>query len=188
MCFDAGFEVCLLQSTVRSGPYRRCCATTAGQRVAWLGEALGVSRSGFHAWLNRFPGQDARYDEALCEIKDSFKDSDGTYGARRVWHALLAEGLSCSLHLIERFVRDSALRARPRRRGLPKDEGECPAIMRNVLDQLPAARPNQKWVAEPTRLWTAEGWLYVVAVIDQCSRCVVGLTMNPNMTGQASPP
>lgn len=44
--------------------------------VAWLCEALGVSRSGFHAWLNRSPSQHARYDEALLDkIKDGFKDS-----------------------------------------------------------------------------------------------------------------
>ena len=35
--------------------------------VAWLCEALGVSRSGFHAWLNRSPSQHARYDEALLD-------------------------------------------------------------------------------------------------------------------------
>ncbi len=61
--------------------------------VAWLCEALGVSRSGFHAWLNRSPSHHARYDEVLLDkIKGSFKDSDRTYGARRVWHDLLAEG------------------------------------------------------------------------------------------------
>lgn len=61
--------------------------------VAWLCEALGVSRSGFHAWLHRSPSQHARYDEALLDkIKISFKDSDRTYGARRVWHDLLAGG------------------------------------------------------------------------------------------------
>lgn len=113
--------------------------------VAWLCEALGVSRSGFHAWLNRSPSRHARYDEALLEkIKDSFKDSDRTYGARRVWHDLLAEGLSCGLHRIARLMRDNALRARSRRRGLPKDGGERSVIMLNVLDrQFMADRPNQ---------------------------------------------
>ncbi len=42
--------------------------------VAWLCEALGVSRSGFHAWLNRSPSRHARQDEVLLDkIKDSFK-------------------------------------------------------------------------------------------------------------------
>ena len=33
--------------------------------VAWLCSALDVSRSGFHAWLNRSPSARSRYDEAL---------------------------------------------------------------------------------------------------------------------------
>ena len=57
--------------------------------------------------------------------------------------------------------------------------------MPNVLDrQFAAARPNQKWVADLTYLWTAEGWLYVAAVIDLFSRRVVGWSMNANMTAQ----
>lgn len=53
--------------------------------IAWLCEALGISRSGFHVWLNRSPNQHARYGEALLDkINDSFKGSDRTYGAQRV--------------------------------------------------------------------------------------------------------
>ncbi|WP_183658027.1 IS3 family transposase [Brucella daejeonensis] len=154
--------------------------------VAWLCEALGVSRSGFHAWLNRSPSRHARQDEVLLDkIKDSFQDSDRTYGARRVWHDLLAEGLSCGLHRVERLMHENALRARPRRRGSPKDGGERSVIMPNVLDrQFAADRPNQKWVADFTYLWTAEGWLYVAAVIDLFSRRVVGWSMNTSMTSQ----
>jgi putative transposase len=87
----------------------------------------------------------------------------------------LEEGLSCGLHRIERLMRLNALRARPRRRGLPKDAGNRAVIMPNVLDrQFMAERPNQKWVADFPYIWTAEGWLYVAAVIDLFSRRVVG--------------
>ena len=34
--------------------------------VAWLCEALDVSRSGFHAWLNRSPSKRTQDDEMLC--------------------------------------------------------------------------------------------------------------------------
>ena len=44
--------------------------------------------------------------------------------------------------------------------------------------------PNQKWIAYFTYIWTAEGWLYVVAVIDLFSRRVVGRSMNANMMSQ----
>ncbi len=82
-------------------------------------------------------------------------------------------------------MHENALRARPRRRGSPKDGGERSVIMPNVLDrQFAADRPNQKWVADFTYLWTAEGWLYVAAVIDLFSRRVVGWSMNTSMTSQ----
>ena len=129
--------------------------------VAWMCGALGVSRSGFHAWLIRPPSQRARDDEVIgAKVRASHVGSYRTYGARRVWHDLLADGISCGLHRIERLMRAQGLRARPRRRGLPKDHGDRSVIAGNVLDrQFTADRPNQKWVADFTYIWTAEGWL-----------------------------
>jgi putative transposase len=155
--------------------------------VAWQCEALGVSRSGFHAWLKRPRSARALTDEAILpKVRSSFVSSARTYGARRVWRDVLADGVSCGLHKIERLMRAEALRARPRRRGLPKDEGErlvSPAS--NVLDrQFTAERPNQKWIADFTYIWTAEGWLYVAAVIDLFSRRVVGWSMKAEMNAQ----
>ena len=121
--------------------------------IKWLCEALGVSRSGFHAWLTRSPSRRAREDETLsAKVRASFLDSDRTYGARRVWHDLLEDGASCGLHRVERLMRVQALRARPRRRGLPADNGErkADAIAPNLLDRrFEAEAPNKKWVAEP---------------------------------------
>jgi putative transposase len=154
--------------------------------VAWMCGALGVSRSGFHAWLTRAPSRRACDDEEIgARVRASHVGSYRTYGARRVWHDLLAEGISCGLHRIERLMRQQGLRARPRRRGLPKDHGERSVIAGNVLDrQFTADRPNQKWVADFTYIWTAEGWLYVAAVIDLFSRRVVGWSMSDTMTAQ----
>ncbi|MBB3359857.1 transposase InsO family protein [Novosphingobium sp. BK486] len=82
-------------------------------------------------------------------------------------------------------MRQQGLRARPRRRGLPKDHGEKSVVAANVLDrQFVADAPNQKWVADFTYIWTAEGWLYVAAVIDLFSRRVVGWSMSATMTAQ----
>ncbi|MBC7521537.1 MAG: IS3 family transposase, partial [Sandarakinorhabdus sp.] len=74
---------------------------------------------------------------------------------------------------------------RPRRRGLPKDDGQRSVTAENVLErQFRAEAPNQKWVADFTYIWTAEGWLYVAAVIDLFSRRVVGWSMSATMTAQ----
>ena len=64
-------------------------------RCDWLCEALGVSRGGYYAWLTRPRSQRSRSDEELsAKVRASFLASDRTYGARRVWHDLLAEGVS----------------------------------------------------------------------------------------------
>jgi transposase InsO family protein len=81
----------------------------------------------------------------------------------------------------------AGLRARPRRRRLPKDEGDrqIATMPLNILDrQFEAERPNQKWIADFTYIWAAEGWLYVSAVIDLFSRRVVGWSMSAGMTAQ----
>ena len=156
--------------------------------VAWLCEALGVSRSGFHAWLKRGPCARSREDEAIMPaVRASFAASARTYGARRIWRDVLEAGFSCGLHKIQRLMRAQALRARPRRRALPKDDGErsASAIAPNVLDrQFTADQPNRKWIADFTYVWTAEGWLYVAAVIDLFSRRVVGWSMKAEMSAQ----
>jgi putative transposase len=149
-------------------------------------EALGVSRSGYYAWLVRPRGRRSLDDEALgAQVRQSFLGSDRTYGARRVWHDVLALGHRCGLHRVERLMRAQALRARPRRRGLPQDRGVRSAIAGNVLDrQFQSETPNQKWVADFTYIWTAEGWLYVAVVLDLYSRRTVGWSMQASITCQ----
>lgn len=129
-----------------------------------------------------------RSDEILGQaVRTSFLTSDRTYGARRVWHDVLAEGHRTGLHRVERLMRAQALRARPRRRGLPVDRGRRPtgAVAPNVLNrEFVAAGPNRKWAADFTYVWTAEGWLYVAIVLDLYSRRVVGWSMHQAMTVQ----
>jgi putative transposase len=156
--------------------------------AGWLCGALGVSRGGFYAWLTRPRSHRRRIEEELgAKVRASFLSSDRTYGARRVWHDVLAEGARCGLHRIERLMRSQGLKARPRRRRLPPDLGErqAAAVAPNMLDRaFEASAPNRRWIADFTYLWTAEGWLYVAAVIDLFSRRVVGWSMSAAMTAQ----
>ena len=56
------------------------------------------------AWLT--PAQRSRSDEELeAKVWTSFLASDRTYGARRIWKDMLAEGVACGLHRIERLMR-----------------------------------------------------------------------------------
>jgi putative transposase len=116
--------------------------------------------------------------QLVTAIATSFKASDRTYGARWVWHDVIEAGLLCGLQRIERLMRQNALKARPKRRGKPQDDGERSLITDNILDRdFEADRPNQKWPADFTYIWTTQGWLYVAVVLDLFSRRTVGRSM-----------
>jgi len=153
-----------------------------------LGEALGVSRSGVYAWRTRPHSLRARTDvQILGTIRTSFALSDRTYGARRMVDEVRDAGHVCGRQRAARLMRSAALWARPRRRARPQDDGvrAVHAIAPNVLDrQFTAPAPDQKWVADFKYLWTAEGWLFVAAVLDLFSRRVVGWSMHATMTTQ----
>ncbi len=68
---------------------------------------------------------------------------------------------------------------------LPPDLGErhVGVAVPNVLDRtFEADAPKGKWIADFSYILTAEGWLYVAAVIDLQSRRMVGWSMSAAMT------
>ena len=61
-------------------------------------------------------------------------------------------------------------------------ERQVAAVAANVLDRsFEAPAPNRKWIPDFTYVWTAEGWLYLAAVVDLFSRRVVGWSMRAAM-------
>jgi putative transposase len=167
-------------------------AFIAKHRGAWqtgeLCEALGVSRGGFYDWLKRPRSRRSLENEKLlAQVRTSFERSDRTYGSPRVWHDLRAWGFACGRHRVARLMLAAGLQARRKRRRLPSDQGVRPesSIAPNILDrQFEAMRPNQRWVADFTYIWTAEGWLYFAVVLDLFSRRVVGWSMSDQMSAQ----
>jgi putative transposase len=149
---------------------------------------LAVSHGGFYGWCARGPSRRSLENARLTGlIRQSFLESGRTYGSPRVWRDLVQWDECCSENRVARLMRYAGLRARPKPRRLPGDEGVRPehAIAPNVLDrQFEAEGPNRKWVADFTYLWTAEGWLYVAVVLDLFSRKVVGWSMSAQMTAQ----
>ncbi len=149
---------------------------------------LEVSASGFYEWMSR--GRSARCQEnarLTVRIRESFEQSDRTYGSPRVWRDLHAAGERCSENRVARLMRAAQLQARSKRRRLPIDSAQRieAAIAPNMLErQFEAAAPNQKWVADFSYVWTAEGWLYVAGVMDLYSRRIVGWSMSESMNAQ----
>ena len=138
---------------------------------------LGVSVSGYFAWRGRPPSWHDRQDAVLLtHIRSAFSLSNGTYGSPRMTRELQDEGFAVGRHRVARLMRENGLKARMKRRfRRTTDSHHAWPIAPNLLEQnFTAMRPNQKWVADISYVWTREGWLYLAVVLDLFSRRVVG--------------
>jgi putative transposase len=150
-------------------------------KVAWLCEALLVSRSGYYAWQERQdkPGKRAQENKLLNErIGEEFRRSRQTYGSPRLAHVLGCPGRR---NRIARLMRAQRLFARQKSkyRVRTTDSKHGGPIAPNRVQKLTVQRPNQVWMSDATGVLTGEGWLYLVAVLDVFSRRVVGWAMSP---------
>jgi transposase InsO family protein len=139
---------------------------------------LGVSRAGYYAWLKRPVSERARANTALDKrITKIFAKSRETYGSPRVFNALRKQSVPCGENRVARRMRKNALISVRRRKFKPQgtDSNHDLPIAKNLLEQrFEATQPNQRWVGDITYIWTAQGWLYLAAIIDLFSRRVVG--------------
>jgi putative transposase len=149
-------------------------------KIAWLCEALLVSRSGYYAWIRRrrCPGPRQLENVRLRQrIREEFARSRQTYGSPR-----LAQVLGCPgrRNRIARLMRLERIFARQRSKYRPQttDSRHGGPIAPNRIRTLQVQRPNQVWTTDATCVLTAQGWLYLVAVLDIFSRRVIGWAMS----------
>jgi len=149
-------------------------------KLSWLCEALLVSRSGYYDWKARRRQPGPRQVENLqlrARIRDEFARSRQTYGSPR-----LAQVLGCPgrRNRIARLMRQERLFARQRSKYRPRttDSRHGGPIAPNRVEKLTVHRPDQVWVTDATCVLTGQGWLYLVAVLDVCTRRVIGWAMH----------
>lgn len=146
---------------------------------------LEVSASAYYAWCGRPEGRRVREDRRLLvEIKAIHQAKRETYGSPRIHAELKALGLRHGEKRVARLMRDNGIRAKQKRKfKATTDSKHSHPVAPNLLARaFEAAAPNEKWVADITYIPTCEGWLYLSAVLDLYSRCVVGWSMSSRMT------
>jgi putative transposase len=145
---------------------------------------LEVSPSGFYDWEQRRVQPCARLveNEGLAqEIKNIHAHSRETYGSPRIVQELRKKGRRHGRNRVARLMRKDGLCGRQKRRYRVRttDSHHDQPIAPNRLAKAPkAAAPNQLWVADITYIETAQGWLYLAAILDLYSRKIVGWAMS----------
>ncbi len=150
-----------------------------------LCRALGVSRSGFHAWQGRIPSARSQSDARLAAvIRAAHEEHRQAYGSRRLWRVLVSRGEACGRHRVARLRRQHGVITRRRRRflrGRASYQG-TPAAPNRLAWPFASPAPDRVWVGDITHVPTREGWLYLATVLDVCSRRVVGWAMASRQT------
>jgi transposase InsO family protein len=149
-------------------------------KVAWLCEALLVSRSGYYDWVERRRQPRPRALETMhlrARIRQEFARSRQTYGSPRLARALGCPGRR---NRIARLMRQERIFARQRSKYRPRttDSRHGGPIAPNRLPKLTVQRADQVWVTDATCILTGQGWLYLVAVLDVYTRRVIGWAMH----------
>jgi len=148
--------------------------------ITALCQALEVSASGYYDWEQRkvSPAPRALEEQKLrADITRIHKESRQTYGAPRVQMQLRAQGQRYGRNRIGRLMRQEGIfgRQKKRYRVVTTDSNHDQPIAPNRLAQTPKATgPDQIWVADITYVSTAQGWVYVAAILDLYSRRIVG--------------
>jgi len=84
--------------------------------IATMCRLLGVSPSGYHAWVKRRPSRRAQADAAvIAQIRAAHAASRGTYGAPRVHAELAAQGIRVGRKRVARLMSQAGLAGVSRR-------------------------------------------------------------------------
>jgi transposase InsO family protein len=155
------------------------------ESVADLCALLSVARSSYYAWLQG--RQSARAQSnllLLAEIRQAFKESRGNYGSPRITAALRAQGQPANHKRVERLMRQDGLQgrsSRPRKVRTTDSDHDEPIAPNLLLDRKAPTKVDEVWVTDITYIPTAQGWLFLAAVMDLYSRQILGWSLWENL-------
>jgi putative transposase len=152
-------------------------AATPELSVRRLSTVLGISRSW---WYERTPPREP--DAAAIALRETIEgivlEFPG-YGYRRVTHELRRQGWVVNAKRVLRVMRDESLLCQIKRHFVPTtDSRHRFAHYPNLLRDHAVSRPNQAWVADITYIRLPTTFCYLAAILDACSRRVVGWNLS----------
>ncbi len=143
-----------------------------------LCELFEVTRSGYYAWSRgQVSARELANRDVAEQIKRVFRAKRQRYGSPRITEELRRAGQICNHKRVERLMRQEGLKARSARRRkvhTTNSDHDQPVAPNLLLGRPAPVQADEVWVADITYVPTAEGWLFVAAVMDLYSRQILG--------------
>ena len=145
-----------------------------------------VSRSGYYEWLKRPLSNHDREEIELIKpaVREVFRESRQSYGCVRISRALIMKSIPISAKRAARIMREESLIPKAARRfKLTTDSSHNKTAAPDLVNRnFTSDAPGKLWTSDFTAIKTGEGWLYLVAFLDVCTRMVVGWATGAMMT------
>jgi transposase InsO family protein len=124
------------------------------------------------------PEQEKREADLIDRIEAICLEFPG-YGYRRVTHQLKHEGWAVNHKRVLRLMRESDLLCRARRKKVrtTNSHHHFPRYP-NLIKDLTIHRLNQVWLSDITYIRIRTGFVYLAAILDACSRRVIGYAIS----------
>ena len=149
-------------------------------RVETMCRVLKVSRTAYYCSLIRPTSRRRIQDEVIKEqILQIYRKSRRIYGSPRIHRKLGKQGIHCGKKRVERLMKEAGIRSIQKRKfKVTTDSKHNLPVAENLLNRdFNASSTNTKWTSDITYVRTKEGWLYLAAIMDLCSRRIVGYSM-----------
>jgi putative transposase len=150
---------------------------------------LEVTRAAFYKWLGRKPSAtQEKQDLMVSEVKRIHAlPRHQDYGSPRMHRELVSQGVECSENTVAKLMRENQIQARskPKFRISTTDSNHDLPIAPNRLgQQFTVSKINQVWLTDFTYIPTSDGFSYLCAFKDLCSRRIVGWAMSRKIDAQ----
>lgn len=161
-------------------------AKKAGHRVSVSGmlKILGVSRSGYNAWLHRLPSNSAlRREKVKKQIQKIYDESHQNYGAPKITKELQKAGEIISERTVGTYMRQIGIRAQWVKPWITTTRNsDFSENLQNILqEQFNPDRPNDVWCSDITYIWATEGFVYLTSIMDLYSRKIIAWTLSEQL-------
>ena len=145
---------------------------------------LGVSRSGYRAFLKHKPSQTEQRRHAIKKkIQQVYDKSRQNYGAPKITAELRKDGECIAQRTVGKYMRQMGIRAQWTRPWIATTkDSDFSKELHNILDeQFNPDRPNAVWCTDITFIWTFNGFVYLTSIMDLYSRKIIAWTLSESM-------
>ena len=152
--------------------------------VSGMLKKLGVSRSGYRAFLNHKPSNmQQRKESVKKKIQTIYDDSKQNYGAPKITKELQKSGETISERTVGKYMKEMGIHAQwVKPWTTTTRDSDFSKELHNILnEQFNPDRPNAVWCTDITYIWTRDGFVYLTSIMDLYARKIIAWTLSDNM-------